>query len=135
MNALIDQFRSEQYQLILRVEGHEEGFSKQRLLTLYRVVQEGLTNIRKHAQAHNVQLDLCFGEQEAVLSLHDDGRGFDPSMQHNGYGLQGIQERLEIIGGMLTIESESGTGSAPGKGTRLNVRVPKDSYIPNPVSV
>jgi len=82
-----------------------------------------------------VQLDLCFGEQEAVLYLHDDGRGFDTAMQHNGYGLQGIQERLEVIGGTLTIERESGNGNTPGKGTRLKVIVPKDSYIPNPVSV
>jgi signal transduction histidine kinase len=135
VNALIEQFRSEQYQLTLHVEGHEEGFSKQRLLTLYRVIQEGLTNIRKHAQARNVQLDLWFGEQEASLSLYDDGRGFDLAMQHDGYGLQGIQERLEVIGGTLTIESERGNESVPGRGTRLKVIVPKDSYIPNPVSV
>ncbi|GHO94703.1 hypothetical protein KSF_047510 [Reticulibacter mediterranei] len=134
MNALLDQFRSEQYQLTLRVEGHEEGFSKQRLLTLYRVVQEGLTNIRKHAQAHTVQLDIYFDEQEAVLSLHDDGCGFDPTVQYDGYGLQGIQERLEVIGGTLTIESERGSGNMPGKGTRLKVIAPKDSYIPHPVS-
>ncbi len=137
LNALIEQFRSEHYQLILHVEGDEEGFSKQRLLTLYRVVQEGLTNIRKHAQAQNVQFDLCFGEQEASLSLHDDGRGFDSAMRHDGYGLQGIQERLEIIGGTLTIESEGTHANGNGKtaGTWLKVVVPKDSYIPNPVSV
>lgn len=133
LNALIEQFRSEQYQLTLHVEGHEEGFSKQRLLTLYRVVQEGLTNIRKHARARDVQLDLWFGEQEALLSLHDDGRGFDPATQHAGYGLQGIQERLEVIGGTLTIESECAREN--GKGTRLKVVVPKDSYIPNPIAI
>lgn len=127
INALIEQTRSEQCQLTLHVEGREDGFSKQRLLTLYRVAQEGLTNIRKHAQAHNVQLDLCFGEQEALLTLSDDGCGFDPANiagHDGGYGLQGIQERLEFIGGTLNIES------APGKGTRLLVMVPKDSYIP-----
>lgn len=130
LNELIEQARSEQRVVTLHVEGHEDGFSKQRLLTLFRVAQEGLTNIRKHAHADNVQLDIIFGEQEAHLSLSDDGRGFDPAIlqqlapgRDGRYGLQGIQERLEIIGGTLVIES------APGKGTKLEVIVPKDSYV------
>ncbi len=130
MNELVEQMRSEQLVVALHVEGHEDGFSKQRLLTLFRVAQEGLTNIRKHAQANNVHLDINFGEQDAHLSLSDDGHGFDPATlqqlapgRDGRYGLQGIQERLEIIGGTLVIES------APGKGTKLEVMVPKDSYV------
>jgi signal transduction histidine kinase len=130
MNELIEQVRSDQHMVTLHIEGHEDSFSKQRLLILFRVAQEGLTNIRKHAQADSVQLDIIFGEQEAHLSLSDDGCGFDPTIlqrlapgRDGGYGLQGIQERLEIIGGTFSIES------AFGKGTRLQVMVPGDNYV------
>jgi signal transduction histidine kinase len=130
MNELIEQVRSDQRVVTLHIEGHEDSFSKQRLLILFRVAQEGMTNIRKHTQADSVQLDIIFGEQEAHLSLSDDGCGFDPTIlqqmvsgRDGGYGLQGIQERLEIIGGTFSIES------APGKGTTLQVMVPSDNYV------
>ena len=125
--ALVERVRSDHYSIELHIEGSEDGFSKPGLLTLYRAAQEGLTNIQKHAGASHAWIELHFGEQEATLSLRDNGRGFDPlGQQHlqpgreGGYGLQGLQERLELVGGSLKVES------APGAGTSLRVTVPKN---------
>jgi len=126
---LIEHVRGEQGMVELRIEGSEEGFSKPRLLTLYRVAQEGLTNVQRHARATHVLVEMCFGEREACLSLSDDGCGFDPASAQSeqigperSYGLQGIRERLELVGGSLHIES------SPGSGTHLSATVPKDDH-------
>ena len=116
----------------LRIDGREDGFSKQSLMALYRAVQEGLTNVHKHAGARHVLVDLKLGEQDAALELSDDGRGFDPSMlqslqpeRGDCYGLQGVRERLELVGGSLDVESSH------GEGTRLRIIVPKDPSAPS----
>jgi signal transduction histidine kinase len=125
--TLVERVRSDHCLVELHIEGSEDGFSKPGLLTLYRAAQEGLTNIQKHAGASHAWIELHFGEQEATLSLRDNGRGFDPlGQQHlqpgreGGYGLQGLQERLELVGGSLKVESVLGAG------TSLRVTVPRD---------
>jgi signal transduction histidine kinase len=114
----------------LNMDGDEDSFSKQGLLALYRAVQEGLTNIQRHAGASHIWIDLHFGEQEATLLLRDNGRGFDTARwkqagpeRDGGYGLQGVQERLELVGGSLQVESE------PGQGTVLRVTLPKNGSM------
>jgi signal transduction histidine kinase len=87
---------------------------------LYAIVQEGLTNIRKHAQASQVRLHMgTDSENHIVLDLEDNGRGFNLSRPPTGFGLRGIQERVEILGGQFHIES------VQHQGTRLQVRVPQ----------
>jgi signal transduction histidine kinase len=125
---LIERVRSEQMPITLHIEGNETSYSHQSLLTLYRAVQEGLTNIQKHARASHVWIDLSVREQEATLCLRDNGQGFDlANLQKDeyaqGYGLRGVEERLELIGGKLQIES------APGQGTTLLVRVPGNGQV------
>ena len=127
VTALVEQVSNSHFSIDLNIEGSEEGFSKQVLLTLYRAAQEGLTNIQKHARASTVRINLAFSEAGASLTLSDDGCGFEPVLlQHlqpgrsGGYGLQGVQERLELVGGCLKVEGGS------GKGTTLFVTVPKD---------
>ena len=123
ITELVEHMRCEQRPIALRIEGETSRYSPQSLLILYRAAQEGLTNIQKHAGSCQVEIDLRFSEQEAVLTIHDSGRGFDPagsqrSGYEGGYGLVGLRERLELVGGNLTIES------TPGRGTTLRVRVP-----------
>lgn len=123
ITALVTRVQSEQTPIALQMAGNDAGYSPQSLLTLYRVVQEGLTNAQKHARASQIQIDLNLGEQEATLRLHDNGAGFDPTTwqkegMSQGYGLRGVQERLELVGGKLDIES------VPGQGTTLLVVVP-----------
>jgi PAS domain S-box-containing protein len=86
---------------------------------LYRIVQEALTNIVKHAQATQVDVVLTERAQKLVLIIEDNGIGFDPEAILGGehLGLFGMRERAEMIGGTLTIES------TPGKGTLIMVEV------------
>lgn len=85
---------------------------------LYRIVQEGLTNVARHAQAKttSVMIERRDGIVRAIIE--DDGRGFKIEAAHNRLGLYGIRERAELLGGKLTIESEE------GKGTSLFVEIP-----------
>lgn len=87
-------------------------------LMLYRIVQEQLHNIHKHAKAGNVTIDISSNESTFYLCISDDGVGFDADAKAGGVGLRNIKSRVEFYSGNVHIES------APGKGTRLNVWVP-----------
>jgi signal transduction histidine kinase len=91
---------------------------------LYRVVQEALTNINKHAQATTVKIQFGTSGKTVRCAIVDDGVGFDPggARPHAvgaGIGLLGIREKLQPLGGVLKIES------APGRGTKLVITVPR----------
>jgi signal transduction histidine kinase len=87
--------------------------------TIYRVVQEALTNIVKHAEAQNVSILLVRRDRSAAAVVEDDGRGFDPTKtSEDGFGLTGIRERVQLHEGRLTLES------TPDGGTTLAVEVP-----------
>ena len=86
---------------------------------LYRVVQEALTNIIKHANAAHVSVLLTPGDRDLTLIVEDDGGGFEPSdVPSQRLGLVGMRERVALVYGSLTTES------APGAGTTLRVTVP-----------
>ncbi|HVX46504.1 MAG TPA: sensor histidine kinase [Mycobacteriales bacterium] len=85
---------------------------------LFRVAQESLSNIGKHAHASRVRLTLTYLEDTVLLDVADDGTGFDPNESTAGYGLAGMRHRLGRVGGALTIESGGGYG------TILNATVP-----------
>ena len=88
---------------------------------LFRLAQEALNNVLKHAHARRVNACLELGSDRAVLEVIDDGRGFDTLLQGGGggFGLSGMRERAERLGGSLMIES------SPGSGTRVRVEVPR----------
>jgi two-component system sensor histidine kinase UhpB len=86
-------------------------------LTVYRCVQEGLTNALRHADAAHIAIALDGTEQDVQVTIHDDGRGIDPSAPP-GRGLRGMQERVRALGGSFTIES------APAGGTRIRIEIP-----------
>jgi PAS domain S-box-containing protein len=86
---------------------------------VYRIAQEALNNITKHAQASKVHVRLGREMGRIVLSVADNGAGFDPSASYSGHlGLKSMRERAERLGGSLQIES------APGAGSRLEVAIP-----------
>jgi len=93
--------------------------SDQVALTLYRVTQEMVRNIERHARARNVWLRLTFDETDARLDIEDDGVGFDAKQprEKTGLGLISLEERVLFLHGQLKIESR------PGLGTRIAVRV------------
>jgi signal transduction histidine kinase len=86
--------------------------------TLYRIVQEALTNIVKHADAHQISIILARKGNDVSLLVEDDGAGFDPNADDGGLGLVGMRERVALVGGRLRIES------TPGSGTTLVAEVP-----------
>ncbi|MCX5759387.1 MAG: HAMP domain-containing protein [Candidatus Hydrogenedentes bacterium] len=91
-------------------------------VTLYRIAQEGCTNIIRHAHASQASLILLRHDHEVHLVLEDDGNGFDVQSLEKGVhpplGLIGIRERVALVGGEFTVDS------SPGKGTTLRVRIP-----------
>lgn len=90
-------------------------------VTLLRAAQEALHNIRKHAQATEVQLTLSYMGDVVILDVQDNGVGLDgaePSHLSGGYGLQAMRERVEACGGTLTLESD------PGEGTTVVIAIP-----------
>ena len=87
------------------------------MIALYRVTQEALTNVARHAQASHVDVQLDLGEA-VCISIRDNGIGFDPATVKKRLGLLGMQERLEIVGGTLTIDA------APHRGTCISACLP-----------
>jgi two-component system, sensor histidine kinase and response regulator len=94
--------------------------SNQLSTVIYRVVQEALTNICKHANATAVQIHLQFTESGLSLVIQDNGKGFHIDANRSGFGLQGMRERVSGLGGKLEIASD------PGQGCRITVSLPDD---------
>jgi signal transduction histidine kinase len=93
-------------------------------LSLYRIVQESLWNVAKHAQAHQVRITVAQADGELLLAVEDDGKGFDPDQVKGkgSLGLVSMEERVRLVNGRFSIQSH------PGKGTRVEARVP----VPHP---
>ena len=100
---------------------HLRNVSSQQQLALYRIVQEQFNNIIKHAQAHNVNIELIEKNDFIDLNIQDDGKGFDPKERRKGVGLSNILSRIELFDGKLEVISSKGHGCT------LKVHVPKVS--------
>ncbi len=92
--------------------------------TTYRITQETLTNVARHAGAGRVEVSLAARGGELVLTVRDDGRGFDHRAPAGGRGIAGIRERAALIGGAVEIRSR------PGDGTAVTFRLPLDGHSP-----
>lgn len=87
--------------------------------TLFRIAQESLTNVSRHAQAQRVDITLDLRDAECRMDVRDDGQGFDPAVvRKKSFGLEGMRERCHILGGRFDITS------APGQGSAIRVRIP-----------
>jgi signal transduction histidine kinase len=86
--------------------------------TLYRLVQEALTNIVKHSSAEHATVEVIESAEVVTVQVSDDGSGFDPARGSEGFGLLGMRERADLVGGTLTIDS------SPGGGTTVRATVP-----------
>jgi PAS domain S-box-containing protein len=93
----------------------ENGLLPEQKINVYRIIQEQLNNILKHAQASSVAIDLNKQREQIRLRVEDDGKGFDPRARRNGVGISNIISRAELYNGKVEIDS------APGKGCRLEV--------------
>jgi signal transduction histidine kinase len=94
---------------------------------VYRLLQEALTNVAKHAEAHRVRVVVGESEGRLQLEVRDDGTGFDPETVSSGFGLAGIRERVSLAGGTLSIDSGE-------DGTRLQASIPaRRAEAPQPM--
>jgi signal transduction histidine kinase len=102
---------------------HEDGVAPRRLdreleSAVYRVIQEALTNVAKHAEAERVWIEVAEDSDSLLVVVRDDGKGFDMNARGRGFGLVGIRERIALQGGSLAIVS------SPGAGTEVRGRIP-----------
>jgi len=95
-----------------------------RAIELFRIVQESLTNVRRHAAATRVDITLAKDDERYVLEVRDNGCGFDPlERKQQSFGLVGIRERALKLGGSVDINS------IPGRGARVRVQFPVRSTL------
>lgn len=104
-------------------EGDLEGLNENVNITVYRLVQECLTNVTKHAQAKGVQIRITRSSPGSALQVDitDDGRGFDIDQPRTGLGLIGLRERVQALGGEFSLET------APGSGVHIRATIPLEA--------
>jgi two-component system NarL family sensor kinase len=98
-------------QMNVRITLPEQRLPDDIEISLYRIAQETLTNIEKHAQAQHVGLKIWSGEGHLWLEVSDDGRGFNPEKTGTGIGLLNMRERTELLSGRFSIKSRLGVGT------------------------
>ena len=123
LDGLFDRWRENHPEIALSVEIDPrcDALAESRALHLYRIAQESLTNVARHARAQRAAVELRVErDQELVLRVVDDGRGFDAATpsRTRGYGIDGMRERAEALQGRLEVQSR------PGAGTCVQLRVP-----------
>jgi signal transduction histidine kinase len=133
LRRFVSQFcRPSDLQVDIHVQGDFETLSPRHQRSLYRVAQEALTNVVKHAGAQRAEVTVQVDGGHAVLRVRDDGRGFDPAAalsrerDREHFGLKGIFERIGALGGNCLIES------APGHGTTISASIPLVTKVQNP---
>jgi len=117
IGELIEESRATGLQTEFEIIGKSKPVESKTALALYRVVQEGMTNIRKHASANQVDVILDFSKADAIhLMLRDDGVG--TANTDGGYGLIGLRERVQLLGGEFKIQTQ------PDQGFQIDVSLP-----------
>ncbi len=120
VSDLVDSMKAvNRFSIQFRYEKEKLGnLDEQQQLALYRIVQEQVNNIIKHAEANNVYIELTGRNGFVSLQIRDDGKGFDPHSKSKGVGLRNIMSRIEVFDGNMEVISSKGTGCT------LNIRLP-----------
>jgi len=136
LESYVDQLQdSEDFEVHLEVVGFHERLPFRVEGTVFSIIQEAINNIRRHAHAHGAWLRLEADRQELVVSIRDDGAGFDVTAveqnydQRRSFGLLNMQERSTLIDGTLSIESST---TGPNRGTEVILRMPLQHQAPSP---
>jgi signal transduction histidine kinase len=115
--ALVDRVRASGLDIDAVIDlDYEHGRAPDRLdseleTSVYRIVQESLTNAVKHGDAKRASVEVLEGDGRIAITVRDDGSGFDPGARTTGFGLLGIRERVELLGGEAEIRSSAGMGA------------------------
>jgi two-component system NarL family sensor kinase len=119
--ALQDLTRSITIASKTQITGDPFPLSSRLEIALYRIAQEALTNILRHASATKIRLELVYSPEQIRLLVEDNGVGFDPEhIPPGSFGLVGLNERIKMLNGSLKLESR------PGRGTRIEAAIPLD---------
>lgn len=114
---------SDQVEVTIEVTGEDQQLPGEVSTALFRITQEALNNVAKHAATEQASVQLRFHPDHVSLVVRDEGAGFDPGLvrqkEHSRWGLLGMQERAVLLGGQLAIDT------APGKGTSVTVVIPR----------
>ena len=102
----------------LSTNGDLDDLGSDQQLVLYRVTQEALNNVARHAHASNVSIEIARTDGHVELEVADDGAGFVVGDELRGLGLDGMAERARLVDGQFAVDA------APGRGTKLRLRVP-----------
>jgi signal transduction histidine kinase len=105
----------------LMLDSDDYALDKSLATALFRIVQEALTNVARHARATHAMVALQKQKGELLLTIADDGGGLSAGLagERKTYGLLGMRERVDMLGGRMAIDS------APGRGTHIEVRIPQ----------
>ncbi len=114
--------KSCQYSIKLIITGEPIFMDSETELVIFRMIQESLSNIIKHAEATQVKISFVYSENQLFIEVHDNGKGFDTSENKNGNGLSNIKSRAASLNGVAVFESEK------QKGTVVKIRIP---YLEN----
>lgn len=122
VELLLKRNGNEQPHVEVQVTGQLRRLDAQSELALFRIIQEGWSNIRRHANATNVEIVFRYRRNALHVTIADNGRGFvvpgSGAVRQGGWGLLGMQERAGLVGAALGIESQ------PGQGTRIEIQMP-----------
>jgi signal transduction histidine kinase len=115
---------------MLNTKGEFGRLSHNAEVAIFSVVQEAITNARKHARATRIGIDVASGDGDLIVVIHDDGVGFQVEDVTDGYdqrgslGMLNMKERAEIVEGTLSVASQ------PGQGTSVTLRLPLAPNLP-----
>ena len=99
------------YETILEVHGEERPLNAEKKLIIFRIAQEALNNVLKHAQAKDISVLLMYLPAKIILSIKDDGKGFSPELAQKSLGLQNMAHRASLIGASFTLQSKQDEGT------------------------
>jgi len=131
MQYLVNQLaQSEGVSVDFKIDGEAKDLSTDMEVAIYRILQESLNNIKKHANATEATVSVQFTAQYVKMFVHDDGEGFEVPeavtdfATAGNFGVMGLHERAQLFGGSVVVESE------PGKGTTVKMVMPRKTNLP-----
>jgi two-component system, NarL family, sensor kinase len=114
--------KTELYGTSLEVQGKERPLHSEKKLIIFRIAQEALNNIIKHAEAKTISVMLVFMPDKIVLNIKDDGLGFNPKEATKSLGLHNMEQRAKLIGARFSVQS------IPSEGTSAQLILPKENF-------
>ena len=125
IETLVDDFRRGTGLSICLNINHCDSVTKPVAETIYRIIQEALTNIFKYAEATEGKIQLTTTPEALSLTIVDNGKGFDPNLNSSGFGLRGMKERVISVNGQFQLKT------SPNNGCRIEVKIPNDKMSYN----